>query len=188
MVPRTVQVEIECNGEPSGGGSAVLLGGNKALTARHVIDEAEGCSVRLHNDSGVDVRAIKAVLDDEADLAMLTLERALMAPDVTLAQGRLGDHVYVVGYPVNLTSNEQQLNVTEGVVAAYNYTNGEDRLTAPVYFGNSGGPVFNERGELVGIAVSIMAARLGGWPLPYDGVATMVPYGAIRDLMVSCRN
>ena len=56
------------------------------------------------------------------------------------------------------------------------------RITAPAYFGNSGGGVWADDGSLVGIAVAIMTARLPGipWPLPYPGQTFMVPIENVR--------
>jgi serine protease Do len=180
MIPRTVLVTIECDGDDSGGGSAVLMGGDIALTARHVVEGQEGCDIEVGNASfRADVLSYKE--DKNSDLAILKLDREAYTPHLDMSQGELGEHVTVVGYPVNLASDRQMLNVTDGVIAAYNYDgSGEDRITAQVYFGNSGGPVFSDDGRLVGIAVSLFCQRVGGYPLPYDGVATMVPYKYMR--------
>lgn len=177
MVPHTVKVSISCPDGSGGGGSAVLLDSKHALTARHVVDEVTpDCDIVLENFL-YKVEVAQLVLDNASDLAYLTLASPVAIQPVDMVQGKLGDHVVVVGYPTNLSSERQMLNVTDGIVAAHNYVDNEDRITAQVYFGNSGGPVFNDQGELVGIAVALFARRLEqGWPIPYDGVALMVPY------------
>ena len=102
------------------------------------------------------------------------------APSLNFAQlnttAELGDRVFVVGWPSQLTGGTA-LTVTDGVIAGLELTkNGHVRITAPVYFGNSGGGVWSDRGDLVGIAVSMYAVPLvSGKPIPYEGQGFMVP-------------
>ncbi len=100
---------------------------------------------------------------------------------LTLRDAHVGEHVYVVGYPIQLTNGKQALTVTDGIVAGPANRSGEVRITAPVYFGNSGGGVWADDGALVGIAVSIMAMDVfEGYPMPYPAQSYMVPVNFIR--------
>lgn len=100
---------------------------------------------------------------------------------IPLRKADLGEHIYVVGYPIQLGSREQELTVTDGIVAGP-VNDQRMRITAPAYFGNSGGGVWADDGSLVGIAVAIMVVRLPGvpWPLPYPGQSFMVPIEHVR--------
>lgn len=184
MVPHTALVEITCLGVPRGGGSAVFLGGTKAMTAKHVMEGNEGCLFVLKNQTH-QADVVSWVYSGEADLALLELAQPVPGLEsIELAHADLGEPITVVGYPVRLSDDIQALTVTHGTLASYAYDNGEDRITAPVYFGNSGGPVFSRKGDLVGIAVAIYVKRFqGNYPLPYDGLALMVPYAYMKALL-----
>jgi S1-C subfamily serine protease len=95
---------------------------------------------------------------------------------IAIRQSRVGEHIYVVGFPVQLSTGKQALTVTDGVVAGPINGDGEVRITAPVYFGNSGGGVWGDDGALIGIAVNIYAySGTGSYPMPYAAQAFMVP-------------
>jgi S1-C subfamily serine protease len=88
----------------------------------------------------------------------------------------IGEHVFVVGYPVQLRSDKQELTITDGLMAGPVDSEGTARTTAEAYFGNSGGGVWGEDGALLGVLVSINAAPgLPGAPMPYPAQTYMVP-------------
>lgn len=153
------------------GCSAVMVGGNRLVTAKHCLPEGakagdayEGGTLR-HVSPTYDFAVVDVV------------DRRLR---IALREPKAGEHLYVVGYPVQLGNSEQALTVTDGIVAGPVNGDGEWRITAPVYFGNSGGGVWSDRGELLGIAVSIYAVELeGARPMPYAAQSFMVPAAVI---------
>ncbi len=153
------------------GCSAVALGAGKFATAKHCApddakagDAYEG-GILTHVSPSYDF-VVFAAPDQR-------LRIALRAP-------RVGEHVWVVGFPMQLGSGDQELTVTDGVVAGPVNSDGEARITAPVYFGNSGGGVWGDDGALLGLAVSIYAYTPGGArPVPYVGQSFMVPANLI---------
>lgn len=150
------------------GCSAVAVGNDRLVTAKHCLpddakagDSYEGGTV-LHVSPSMD---FAVVVWPDARLAVR------MRPPV------VGEHLYVVGYPVQLGSGDQDLTVTDGIVAGPQNSAGDHRITAPVYFGNSGGGVWSDDGELLGIAVNIYAAYIDGYDraMPYPAQSFMVP-------------
>jgi hypothetical protein len=87
----------------------------------------------------------------------------------------IGEHVYIVGFPTQLRSGEQELTVTDGLMAGPVDSEGTARTTAEAYFGNSGGGVWGEDGALLGILVSINAVPSAYGPMPYPAQTYMVP-------------
>jgi TPR repeat protein len=140
----------------------------------HVVS---GCASVKIRHAGAEHSADVQARDEANDLAVL---RANIdgAHGASLRQGaaiRLGDEVVVVGFPLGgVLSSEGGL--TTGVVSALAGPGDDSRLfqmTAPVQPGNSGGPVLDRSGNLVGIATAkldagIMAAATGDIP---DNVA-----------------
>lgn len=110
--------------------------------------------------------------DEEKDLALLQIVRGQSIPShsaVSIYAGiwrpEIGDQTVAIGHPVGIP-----YNVTTGIISrSMGTVPGNNTLivfsTSPIFFGNSGGPLFNANGEVLGVA-SFIAARqsyLGGW-------------------------
>lgn len=101
--------------------------------------------------------------DGKKDLALLMgLSREKTnGPGANLAEysPNIGDTVWVIGTPLSTKAT-----VTKGIISNFIWEKSSKRLTyrftAPVFFGNSGGGVFNEKGELIGVSDSITYFRL----------------------------
>jgi len=133
-------------------GAGFLIGdGRQVATAGHVISGSEGARVKL---AGGEWRAARVVGADLAqDVALLRIEGEPGQP-VTIAPAMppQGQAVAAVGSP-----NGWGFSVSAGVVSRYGSAAGMFatrpmlQIAAPVIGGNSGGPVFNARGEAVGM-------------------------------------
>jgi len=142
--------------ESTGSGFFVSAAGH-VVTNAHVI---EGCSRALLARGA---RMTVLDVDASSDLALLKTEATPPSAPLQLRQGRgvrLADSVVVAGYPlVGLLSSG--LNVTTGSVSALAGP-GDDRrliqITAPVQPGNSGGPLLDTSGNVVGVVVSKLNA------------------------------
>lgn len=140
----------------STGSGFVVNAAGEVVTNHHVI---EGCAV-----VEVDGRAAAVLAAwPEADLAVLAprpLDGA--RPHVRLGAGaaRLNADVTVAGYPlVHLLGG---LNITRGSVTGLNAMWGESgamQISAPIQAGNSGGPVFDRAGAVVGVVVATLDPR-----------------------------
>ena len=136
---------------PFGSGSGFLA--NKdgfIVTNAHVIDECELVTV----DNDVKAQVVK--VDRVNDIAILKGEGLKKEP-LALSQNdpELGDRVFPSGFPIN--SLLENLNFTSGNVSSeaglFQNTN-QFQFTAPIQPGNSGGPIFNEYGGVIGITVA----------------------------------
>ncbi len=142
----------------SGTGFVVSRQGH-VLTNHHVI---EGCTTIRATTEGRKKELTVVGTDTENDLAVLKLPAP--APNVArFREGRnvrAGDGVIVVGFPLHgLLASEA--NVTIGTVSALAGLKNDTRflqLTAPVQPGNSGGPLLDQSGQIMGIVVSKLNA------------------------------
>jgi len=136
----------------SGSGSGFRVARGAIVTNHHVID---GCS-RLHvNGTAAQVRGSNA----RSDLALLGV--TLPGPSVSLRAQRaaVGEPVAVAGFP--LSSLLSGFNMTTGNLSSLSGPEGDMRylqITAPVQPGNSGGPMLDSAGNLMGVVVFALDA------------------------------
>ena len=143
-----------------GSGSSFLINNEGGLiTNYHVVEE---CSkVTLFKDSyEFDARVVHT--DYKNDLAYLLAPEMAGYPnlDISDAQQQLGEKIVVLGYPLKgLMGNT--IKLTDGSLNALTGLGGDSSLyqiSAPIQAGNSGGPVFNEQGLVIGVATSSLSA------------------------------
>ena len=146
-----------------GNGTGFLLGnGGLIATAAHVVEDADFVSVTrgLYRQ----IAAVTAV-DRTYDLAILRINpqgalgrlleqrEARVRPLRWMIRPRLGEKVFAFGFPLR-SHLPHSLNITEGLVSAeVGMQSHHFQMSAAIQPGNSGGPVYDEFGNLLGIAV-----------------------------------
>ena len=150
-----------------GQGSGFIL--NKdglILTNNHVIDNAQQVEVTLWNTHHY--KAIVKSIDKAHDLALIKIEDAPDLIPATLADSKglvVGQRVYAIGNPFGLSGT-----MTRGIISAMRSIRGQSgspiedaiQTDAAVNPGNSGGPLLNSRGEVIGITTLIASNPNGG--------------------------
>jgi serine protease Do len=142
----------------TGGSGFVIDEGRKIVTNKHVIEGGKEFAIRT--GLGEVIRAKVVFTSDTDDLAILELQKPLPAdraiPATAYAKPRVGRDVVVMGYPLWYILGEGSPSLTNGVVSKGTGISDDQRtfqLTAKVNKGNSGGPVFDLNGNVVGITV-----------------------------------
>lgn len=151
----------------SGGlGSGVLISSDKVITAAHLVQSADKTVVEFPKGDDIPAQVIGCSLS--ADICLLQLERSpanyVAAELGDSDQIEVGDEIFVVGSPYGISNT-----LTAGHVSARRPLKDKDQgatieflqTDAAVNSGNSGSPVFNMKGEIVGIVTNIMS-RSGG--------------------------
>ena len=142
-----------------GQGSGVIVGPRWVLTNWHVIDGATSGNVVLSDGTSVVIQGVAAA-DGKADLAIVQTTRSLGITPVAFADPdsvRKGDRIVAIGSPLGY-----QNTVSEGLISNF-MENGDIiyyQINAPIDRGSSGGAVFNEYGELVGITTAVIRDTL----------------------------
>ena len=134
-------------------GTGFFIRPGQVLTNLHVIDGAHHAEVRTLDGKGKTYPADGLLsVDDEADLAVLSInipaDRA-RSLEVASALPEEGEKVFVIGNPLRLEGS-----VSDGIVSAVREVPslGEIvQITAPISHGNSGSPLFNMKGEVLGV-------------------------------------
>ena len=174
--------EEEDRKELSGGTGFIIKADGYILTNNHVIEGAEKVDVKLGDAE--DYRAKVVGRDPATDLALLKIEGKTPFPTVKFGDSdriRVGDWVMAIGDPLQF-----EKTVTVGVISGKGRYAGLSRATsafenliqtdAAINFGNSGGPLVNVNGEVIGIntAISRFAQNIG-FAVPINIAARLVP-------------
>ena len=132
------------------------------VTNNHVIDGADEISVKLHDNTELSAKLIGR--DPKTDLALLKVESSKPLPAVQFGdsdKARIGDWVMAIGNPFGLGGT-----VTAGILSARNRSTGgayDDFLQtdASINRGNSGGPMFDMDGKVIGVNSAILSPNGG---------------------------
>ncbi len=156
------------------GSGAILSDDGLIMTNNHVIDRADTVSVRLYDDKILGAEVVGT--DPNTDIALLRVD-AENLPSLSFGDSEalsVGEMVMAIGSPL---SQELAHSVTQGIVSAkgradvglLDYEN-FIQTDAAINQGNSGGPLINLDGEIIGINTAI-ASRGGG----FQGIGFAIP-------------
>ena len=174
-------------------GSGFVIDGKEGLvvTNNHVIEGADEIIINFHDGSKLTVEKVIGK-DTKADLALLKVTPKKPLADVKFGSSaaiEVGDWVMAIGNPFGLGGS-----VSVGIISAksrdINSGPYDDYLQtdAAINKGNSGGPLFNMDGEVVGVNTAIISPTGGsigiGFAVPSDTVASVVEqlkqFGEVR--------
>jgi serine protease Do len=174
------------NNDESGTGRIALGSGfiidpsGTVVTNNHVVGEAAKVSVTLQDNTKYTARIVGR--DSRTDIAVLKIKADKPLPYVSLGDSnaaQIGDWVIAVGNPFGLGGS-----VTTGIISARGrdiHTGQFDdflQIDAPINRGNSGGPTFNLKGEVIGINTAIYSPNGGsvgiGFAVPSNVAKTVV--------------
>lgn len=150
--------EIAMNQEWTGTGFALNKG--YIVTNYHVVENAKGIMVQgVQGSFDTEYNAVVVAIDKYNDIAIIKIEDnqfngfGNIPYSVDMQMAEVGDDVFVLGYPLTQTMGDE-IKLTNGIISSRTGFQGDVSLyqmTAPVQPGNSGGPMFNSKGNVVGI-------------------------------------
>jgi serine protease Do len=165
-------------------GSGVLINNNVILTASHVVANADKIMVQFYD--GEAIPATTTRISRMADVAVITLRKPPADPYFAQIgnsdESRIGENIFVVGAPMGLPYS-LSTGIISGRYSERNLSNDGKSLEffqtdASINTGNSGGPMFNYRGEVIGIVSSILT-RSGG----FEGIGFAATSNVARALL-----
>ena len=151
-----VVASIDKEGKPTSLGSGFIVREDGVIvTNYHVVNMASDIKIKI----GYKVRDIEGLLhvDPENDIAIIKVE-GKDYPKVRIGdanRAQIGEKVYAIGSPQGLENT-----ISEGILSGIREIDRERKIlqmTAAISPGSSGGPVFNGRGEVIGIATFLIA-------------------------------
>jgi hypothetical protein len=185
--PAVVLVE---NIDPSGkvkwsGTGFFVTSDGKLITNYHVIDHAQRLRVRRTDGTAEDVVLIFTA-DKKNDLALLKFETTGV-PYLPLACDRkpeIGATVFTIGNPLGMLEN----TFSEGIVSGFRDVGGRDLLqtSAPISHGNSGGPLLDKEGAVVGITTATIGEGQNlNFAVPVGNACEMIALAGEPTLLAS---
>jgi serine protease Do len=151
VLPSVMTLEVESQSGEKFVGSAVLaMADDVAVTAWHVVANARTVWAVFADGQRVNVTGC-IHQDALRDLAVLKLERPRSHGQATLCRELqpVAARIYVIGTPKGYA-----FSISDGLISQIQTVDGfrEYQLSCPISPGNSGSPIFNQRGEVIGIA------------------------------------
>ncbi len=192
-----VQVCAECVGfdweqpyihgeqSESRGSGFFIDGEGHIITTAHTVENARLIWIKMPSFGAKPLFADVIGICPERDVALLKLRPEVLEsmgqyagalPHLMLGNSDAVNHtdkILVLGYPMG----QNNIKSSTGVISGRESGNGRTffQITAPVNPGNSGGPVFNEQGHVIGITVSMMMyAQNIGYAIPINDVAMVL--------------
>jgi Do/DeqQ family serine protease len=180
--PNNQEREFRSQGLGSGVIVRHINGKYYAITNNHVIDDAT--EITIATKSGKEYPAELVGKDERKDLALVSFRTTDFYPVAVLGDSDLtavGDWAIAIGNPLG---QQFSFSVTMGIVSAVGRTGGPGgnindfiQTDAPINQGNSGGPLINIRGEVIGINTWIASNTSGGGNV---GLGFAIPVNNIK--------
>lgn len=130
-------------------GSGFAIGENCIITNAHVISDKQNTQIATY--TGEKYKAFVVAMDTTIDIAVLATNETTFTPLQTagLSELNLGDDVYAIGAP-----NSLSYTLTKGVISSKERKVGSQsfiQTDAAINTGNSGGPLLNDAGKVIGV-------------------------------------
>ena len=150
------------NGEWAGNGSGIIISkSGYIITNHHVIDDADDIEVEFILDEEVQKFNAEIVqIDKVNDLAIIKIFDMNfdgldnLPYNFKTRSSDVGTKVYAYGYPMALSLMGKEIKITDGIISSKSGFDGDIttyQITAPIQGGNSGGPLFDDKGNFLGI-------------------------------------
>lgn len=183
------RVAIENNTPKQWSGTGFALNDGYIVTNYHVIDGAKSISIQGVKGNFDTHYAVTIVgCDKNNDLALLKISDSNFTGfgpipyAISNTTSEVGEDVFVLGYPLTSTMGDE-IKLTTGIISSRTGFQGDVALyqiSAPIQPGNSGGPLFDKKGNVIGI---VSAKHSGAENVGY-AIKTMY----LRNLVESCAN
>ena len=149
-------------GEWAGNGSGIIISkSGYIVTNHHVIEDADDIEVEfILNEEVQKFNAEIVQVDKVNDLAIIKIfdmnfDGVDELPyNFKTRSSDVGTKVYAFGYPMALTAMGKEIKITDGIISSKSGFDGDIttyQITAPIQGGNSGGPLFDDKGNFLGI-------------------------------------
>ena len=149
------------NDQPRSSGSGFVITREGVIaTNYHVVDGANHIKVVINCNGAVSTYNAEVIISDKNnDLSLIKIQDSNFTPFLSIPYAvntniaDVGTGVFALGYPMSNILGEE-IKLTDGLISSKTGYQGDIttyQISAPIQPGNSGGPLFNKRGDLIGI-------------------------------------
>jgi len=147
---------------PSSGTGFFLSRDGYIVTNYHVIEDAKNNNIKvtsINGNTNTFYNAVVAICDKQNDLAILKITDPSFVPlnsipyTFKFVTSSIGEDCFVLGYPL-VSSMGSEIKLTNGIISSktgYEGNIAQYQISAPVQPGNSGGPLFDSSGNIIGV-------------------------------------
>ena len=171
----------------SSGSGFIITSDGYIVTNYHVIDGGTTVKVTLYDGTTYDAKIVGG--DSEYDIAVLKIDADEELTPVVVGDSdalAVGDDIAAIGNPLG----ELTFSMSEGIVSTTNRLINVDgtpfnmiQITAAVNAGNSGGPLFNTYGELVGIVSAKLSSSGSSSEASVEGLGFAIPINDVKSMI-----
>lgn len=168
-------------------GTGFALKNGYIITNYHVIEDAKSITIQGVTDNfNISYSASVIGSDKNNDLALLKINDSSfngfgrIPYSITTTTAEVGEDIYVLGYPLTSTMGDE-IKLTNGIISSKTGFQGDVSLyqiSAPIQPGNSGGPLFDKKGNVIGV---VSAKHAGA-----ENVGYAIKSSYLRNLVESC--
>ncbi len=198
-LPAVVTIQATAVGVLDEGTGMIITSDGEVLTNNHVVAGASATSVTLYGQTTQLAAKVLGTYPSK-DLALLQIQNVKNLPTIKLGDSSViqqGDSVVAIGNALGLAGGP---TVTSGIVSALNrsisttlentgYTEnltGLIQTDAPINSGNSGGPLVESNGDVIGINTATATSSAGN--APAENVGFAIPINSVTPLIQSLKN
>ena len=174
LLPSVVTLQVENQaGERYVGTGFLALSNTVAVTAWHVVADARKVTARFADNEFVDVLGV-VDKDEKNDLALIRLASSSRPQAIlNIANAPVGSRAYVIGAPKGY-----EFSIADGLISQMRKVDGfnQYQVSCPISGGNSGGPLVNGCGEVIGVTSwSKTDAQNVNFAIPSSCLASLDP-------------
>jgi S1-C subfamily serine protease len=179
-------------------GTGFAYGNGYIVTNHHVVDEAKSIKVKGIAGTFTTEYSAEVVASDKVnDIAILKINDSKFSSmgtipyNVSTRMAEVGEDIFVLGYPLTQTMGDE-IKLTNGIVSSRTGFQGDVsnyQITAPIQPGNSGGPMFDSKGNVIGIVVAHHAgAENAGYAIKTSYLKNLIESAGLNIVLPSGKN
>lgn len=183
-IDKVVLVLANKDGVPYSQGTGFFISEDTLLTNYHVVAGASSVKIKFPNQDDFinGVKIVKA--SPENDLAILVTKNKFSYIEIdSVSDNKIGGRVFTIGNPRGLEGT-----ISEGILSGYRINDDEEflQITAPISPGNSGGPIINKNGKVIGVATfTFKNSQNLNFGIPIKYISRCIP---IEDIPVTAKS
>jgi V8-like Glu-specific endopeptidase len=150
--------QVTLNNATGSGSGFLVSSSGYIVTNYHVIEGVKSIEAYQKNSQGKTATVVRTDLSNDIAILKIECNQCAYVNTKTSSTVRKGDKVFALGYP-NLKVQGIESKLTDGVISSVSGIMDQPnnfQITNPIQPGNSGGPLFNEDGDVIGLIVATL--------------------------------